>query len=222
MKGLMIKDLRIILSAKIAIMLFVILGVWNTLASKSSDTMIGISGLLVVMFSVLTCALDESNKSMEYYFTMPIDRNMYVIEKYVFTLVLEVVTLIASSVFWSIIPILRGYMLSPSDILTDALMTFAGCTFLAAIILGGTILFSSKYSRLVIILVSVVGVTICSLSSTVFEKYGVSIGENVIQQICDYIDRYPERMIAVAIVAALIMYIISFVISIIAINRKEF
>lgn len=83
MKGLLIKDLRLVVERKQQ--LFILLAVCAMIAFSSDGSFIvayaaGLTGIL----GLSTFAFDEHNNGFPFLFSLPVDANMYVKEKYLF------------------------------------------------------------------------------------------------------------------------------------------
>ena len=88
MKGLLVKDLRIAAEQKtlLALMLFCALICLFTM--RDPTFVIGYMCLICATLGSTTCAYDEMNKGMSFIMTLPYSRKVYVLEKYLFSLVM--------------------------------------------------------------------------------------------------------------------------------------
>lgn len=88
MKGLFIKDLKILKSQKSFFFVIVLIGGGFILTGQS-----GAVSYLTVMLSILvitTIGYDEQNNGYGFLFTLPISRNLYVLEKYILGILLPI------------------------------------------------------------------------------------------------------------------------------------
>ena len=88
MKGLLIKDLRLVLKRRQQ--LFILLAVCAMIAFSSDGSFIvayaaGLTGIL----GLSTLAFDEHNNGFPFLFSLPVDAKMYVTEKYLFCILAD-------------------------------------------------------------------------------------------------------------------------------------
>lgn len=85
MKGLLIKDYRILTKQKIILILIVIMGVLLPFGSDDGSFLTNYAILVLSLFSLSTISYDEMNGGLLFLLSLPADRKTYVKEKYVFT-----------------------------------------------------------------------------------------------------------------------------------------
>ena len=112
MKGLLIKDFRLMKVQKSFFLLIAVIGVWGTLLSEDVTFAIGFLTFVMSLFSVSSISYDEFDNGNAFLFSLPITRTTYVVEKYCFGLILglsawTVFTLLAlvSNGFRRILPV---------------------------------------------------------------------------------------------------------------------
>lgn len=84
MKGLLIKDFKLLKNQRMFMVIAVVVSIWMLV--RGNDR-IYIFSYLAAMFSVIvtgTIGYDEENNGMGFIFTFPVSRSQYVLEKYVF------------------------------------------------------------------------------------------------------------------------------------------
>lgn len=84
MKGLLIKDFKLLKNQRMFMVIAVAVSIWMLV--RGNDR-IYIFSYLAAMFSVIvtgTIGYDEENNGMGFIFTFPVSRSQYVLEKYVF------------------------------------------------------------------------------------------------------------------------------------------
>ena len=85
MKGLIIKDLKLILQNKFIIILMVLFSILGLIFDMDSDFMVAYFTICCTGLAISTCGYDEKNNTVSYLMTMPVSRREYVVEKYFFT-----------------------------------------------------------------------------------------------------------------------------------------
>lgn len=88
MKGLLIKDFRLMKVQKSFFLLITVIGVWGTLLSENVTSAIGFLTFVMSLFSVSSISYDEFDNGNAFLFSLPITRTTYVVEKYCFGLIL--------------------------------------------------------------------------------------------------------------------------------------
>ena len=87
MKGLLIKDYKLMLGQKSFLGMAALMSVLYLAIYKDPTFAVVFITVMCTMFTVSTLSYDEYENGMAYLFTLPISRNTYVLEKYVFALV---------------------------------------------------------------------------------------------------------------------------------------
>lgn len=85
MKGLLIKDFRILTKQKLILILIVAMGVLLPFGSDDGSFMTNYAILVLSLFSLSTISYDEMNGGLLFLLSLPADRKTYVKEKYIFT-----------------------------------------------------------------------------------------------------------------------------------------
>ena len=98
MKGLLIKDLKLIKTRGIFILFVVAAYAVLQLGAGNSEMSVGLTTLILSIFSITSITYDEYDNGMPFLFTLPITRREYVREKYVFGFALATITWVVMSV----------------------------------------------------------------------------------------------------------------------------
>ena len=99
MKGLLVKDLRLVFTMKQQLLLF--LGVCALIAFSSDGSfVIGYTAGLMGILSLSTLAFDEYDNGFPFLFSLPVDVKTYVNEKYLFCILLDLAGMALGTVFF--------------------------------------------------------------------------------------------------------------------------
>ena len=132
MKGLLIKDYKLMLGQKSFLGMAALMAVLYLTIYKDPIVAVIFITVMCTMFTVSTLSYDEYENGMAYLFTLPISRNTYVLEKYVFALVNSIVTgVIMYAMACGAIKI-RGLAISQSDMYSG----LAGACFVSIIMIS--------------------------------------------------------------------------------------
>lgn len=90
MKGLLIKDMRILLRQKTTFLIIVLLGIF--LGTNGGDISFSMGYMMFVSatLTITTISYDYFEKGMSFLFTLPVTKKMYVMEKYLMSLLIGI------------------------------------------------------------------------------------------------------------------------------------
>ena len=132
MKGLLIKDYKLMLGQKSFLGMAALMAVLYLIIYKDPIVAVVFITVMCTMFTVSTLSYDEYENGMAYLFTLPISRNIYVLEKYAFALVNCIVTgVIMYAMAYGSIKV-RGLAISQSDMYSG----LAGASFVSIIMIS--------------------------------------------------------------------------------------
>lgn len=216
MKGLLTKDIRLILQRKgFFLMMFVIaimLG-WN----DSSEFVVGYMVMISALFTISTISYDEYDNCYAYLMTMPIDSKTYVYEKYVLGTILDLVAWGVSCVIHIIMVQSRGGAFGPEDIVALILVAILAFPILALEI-PVQLKFGGEKSR--IVLFAVVGAI---LAIVLVAK---NFGEKLNLQMPSFVDKVDQLGDAAGLIIVLavviVLSIVSVFISVRIMEKKEY
>lgn len=91
MKGMLIKDCKLMKNNAIFLILVIIMSIGFAAGMKNAFFAIGYATALISIFSVNTIAYDEYDNGMPHLFSLPVSRKTYVKEKYIFAILISVI-----------------------------------------------------------------------------------------------------------------------------------
>ena len=91
MKGLLIKDLRLMLNQKQFFLMIIVIGLIMSLTLSDSGFISGYVSCVFPLFTISTISYDEYDNGNAFLFTLPFKRSTYVKEKYVFSIVISLI-----------------------------------------------------------------------------------------------------------------------------------
>lgn len=149
MKALFIQDLRYMLTQKSFLVLIALVGI--VLALTQNDNyifVIGYLGFMGMITGMMSVTMDDQNHGLTFLFSLPIDRRVYVREKYVFIVLMGV---LFSGVATALCLLFRGfadYKAPLDEILATALGTLFVMLLFVAIMLPLQLKFGAERARL--------------------------------------------------------------------------
>jgi ABC-2 type transport system permease protein len=152
MKGLMIKDFRLMFRRKRSF-IFILLCGFIVNFSTDAEFFVGWLMLIGSLFALSTIAYDEHDNCYPFLMTLPITRKGYVIEKYLFGMLSGAAFWLIGVVFYAITVFLKG---SP-EYLSEKFLSFLELLLIPLLLLDFTIPINLKYGsekvRLVMIII---------------------------------------------------------------------
>lgn len=217
MKGLLIKDFKLMKGQKYFFILIFIVALGMSLFSDDVTFALGFLTFVVSLFTLSTISYDEFDNGNAFLFTLPFTRNQYVMEKYIFGILIGISSWVLSmsialiiNVFKDILPIL--------DIIMTAFMIIPIMLVIQAIMIPFQLKFGGERGRLAIIgalgLVFVLGVVIIKMAE--------AMHVNLISMFNSLTVMGLGTMIAILIISSLILWGISMMVSISIMKKKEF
>jgi len=225
MKGLFIKDLRLMAEPRILIGIALIVGAFSILSLKHPYIMMGYMTLVVISSACSTCAYDEMNNGFEYIFCLPGSRTKYVLEKYIFTIMFGVITVIILTAIACLINIL--FKNDPREIMGNFLTMMTLAIVIPSILLPLMFIFGQSKSRIVLI---VFMGAFFALAAVLKQFSGdqiyinLSADSKMIELTFNTMEKSIKmiHLLLAGSVLAAVIPVISFALSAFALNKKEF
>lgn len=120
MKGLLIKDLRLMLIQKRFFLMMVIIAIGMMFSMNNSSFIFGYLTFVCSLFSISSISYDEFDNGYAFLFTLPITRKEYILEKYVFGFIVSLISWVISIIIAFSYEIIKNNMFSYIDILESA------------------------------------------------------------------------------------------------------
>ena len=172
MRGLLEKDIRLLMHSKQTFLCFIAIAIVLGVTQKNTF-MLGYSTFLIAALLVSTLSYDELDHGFAFLFTLPIDRKMYVKEKYLLCIGGSIIAL----VLYFIVLTVSGSHSVFSEEMVKGLAFLPVAILFLSLLLPLQIKFGVEKSRLVVLGVSVfAGIMIYFLA----EKSGMLDGNVVV------------------------------------------
>lgn len=216
MKGLLIKDIRLMTGQKNSMLLMMVLSIG--LMFMQNDVAFGISygTLLMGILALQTISYDTFENGMAHLMTLPIRRKTYVFEKY---LLIAVMAVSAAVVIGAIgLIFLEGMNAAKiPELLGQIVISLVIVSLMMSVMLPIQLKFGVEKTRIVIALV--VGVLFAAI--TLFSKAQRKTGQTLEGAGSSF--RFTDTQIAIALVIGIVVLtIVSILISIHVLENKEF
>ena len=152
MKGLLIKDLLLLKNQQRFFLLIFFMSAGMLLVGVNSAFVINYVTLIFTMFTLSSISYDEYDNGYAFLFTLPITRNQYAAEKYVFGFVTGGSACIIVTVIAVIINFVRGGAGTLELLITALLYLFMSLLFMAVVV-PVQLKFGTEKGRIVLIFI---------------------------------------------------------------------
>lgn len=216
MKAMLIKDLKLMKNLKHFFLLILVIGVACSVVYNNPSFVIAYMTVIFSSMAVSTISYDNYENGAAFFFTLPVSRKGYVREKYVLSMILVVVSLIAASLLSVVTGIARKTPIN-MDFLATVLVTFLFAVLAVSYMMPIHLKYRADKSKLVIMLGIGVFIFIAFFVVRVLTLW-VDI-----EEYSDYMIRNKLPMVIVGMfVLAAVFLTISYNISIRIMEKKEF
>lgn len=219
MKGLLIKDLKLLMGQKQFFVMVCGLGFLFTFANGDPTFAIPYVAIMLCMFAVSTISYDEYDNGGAFLFSLPITRKLYVAEKYIYGFCLGLVSIVVTSVFAVIVMMVRNNWIGSGEFLTLIVVSM----LLVAVALGSMIpvqlKFGAEKSRMALIGVSMAIALIVYFSYKILYGMGVDV-EQALE--AAFSGMTLVMLIVILSVVGIAMLLISYIISVKVMEKKEY
>lgn len=223
MKGLLIKDTKIILQNKKFIIFSLVLAAVMSLQQSEflSSVLYGYVTMIFSIMAINTLAYDENDKSIIFLMTLPINRNTYVKEKYIIAFILSFLGFMLTSVFCVVLRPNQAV-----ELLTEGIATYIVLLMFQMIMIPVRLKFGNEKSAVVALIFAVLVFVVFGAAKSIANRINTQQIWLILSGIDNFIDAFLS-MNKLLIAAILCLFVItfcmvSFLISIRIMRKKEF
>lgn len=217
MKGLFVKDFKLIMMQKHFFLIMIAIAVSMIVFTGYVTFPIGFLTFVISLFALSTISYDEFDNGNAFLFTLPITRTGYALEKYCLGLLLGCITWIFSTLLSIIVTVTKGSM-PITDLIMSSLMILPIMLIVQAVMFPFQIKYGGEKGRIVIIitigLVVFLGMIIVKGSELLFHIDLLSIINNLPVVSMGILP-------GISFIVSIIFLLISLKISAVIMNNKE-
>lgn len=217
MKGLLIKDFKLMKGQKNFFMVIVVISLIMTIISPSTSYAIGFLGFIGSLFTLSSISYDEFDNGNAFLFSLPITRKDYVLEKYAFGLVTGMASLLLGTII-SLITVIITNTGDFNEILIMACTFIPIILFILSIMIPFQLKFGGEKGRIAILCVMGFVFIIGVLLVKIIEFMGIDL--------YTLVKNFPQFSTQVYILLFLLFSIIvltiSYYVSLLIMKKKEF
>lgn len=223
MKGLLIKDLNILL-LQCRFIIIMVLGIafLMTVTMDNPSFLIAYLTMLCSMLALTTISYDELDNGYTFLFTLPITRKDYVLAKYIMAVLVGGLAWLLSTVVCIAVSVARIEQYAIGEGILEAVLVLGICMSLLFIMIPVQLKFGSEKSRIVLFAIAGVVFVGAYLFDYVMEKINGEVSlwmEGMLHKISE-LSLVVLGMGVVAIM--LVVIVISILVSVRVVEKKEF
>lgn len=217
MKGLLIKDFKLLKNQKNFFIILVVISIGMSAFMEDVSFIIGYLTFVCSLFTLSSISYDEFDNGYAFLFSLPITRKSYVLEKYSFGLIISMV----SWLFSTTVAIIAGSMRNSiilKDIIITALLELLLFIILLSIMLPFQLKLGGEKSRIAIIC----AVGIVFVIAFVVVKTAEFFNIDLIKIFNNLPVIRMDMLIVITSVITILLLLVSLKTSVYIINKKEF
>lgn len=217
MKGLLIKDFKLMLMQKNFFIIIIVVACLISISSQDPTFMIGFITLILSLFTVSTISYDEFDNGYPFLLTLPFSRKTYVLEKYVYGLILGTGAWIVSVMICSLMLIVQGKPVT-SDMLIGAFVILPMFLVIESLMIPVHLRFGGEKGRYALIACVGVLVVIGFVVMKIVEIFHIDVLPLILA-----IDALgPVMFMMILLMIGFLIMLISLKVSLSIMNKKEF
>lgn len=217
MKGLLIKDFKLMLMQKNFFIIIIVVACLISISSQDPTFMIGFITLILSLFTVSTISYDEFDNGYPFLLTLPFSRKTYVLEKYVYGLILGTGAWIVSVMICSLMLIVQGKPVT-SDMLIGAFVILPMLLVIESLMIPVHLRFGGEKGRYALIACVGVLVVIGFVVMKIVEIFHIDVLPLILA-----IDALgPVMFMVILLMIGFLIMLVSLKVSLSIMNKKEF
>lgn len=218
MKGLLIKDLKLMKNQGWFFIMIVLISIGCAASMRSPFFAMGYATSLISVFSVSTIGYDEYDNGMLYLFTLPISRKLYVKEKYVYAILVTVVALIAA------IGISAGvaFAMHLNYPIEEWLGIISSSVFIVSLIISIILPVRMKFDTEKNKMAILIAIGVVALVAVGIVKIAEMLNVDLEAFLDEVLFGSPVKMLLIVIGVGIILVVVSYLISVKIMEKREF
>lgn len=218
MKGLLIKDLKLIKTQKTFLIIVAGICVALLASGKEMSVVFAYVAAVLSMVVVSTVSYDEYNNGMSFLFTFPVSRKKYVLEKYVFGILSVAAVLAAGSGLMGVVSAVKLQSFQQQEWFLALLGAVLTAVLILSLYLPVQLKFGAEKGKIVMFLIiaAVVGLGYAVKEAALVFQVDLS---GIMEQVMNA--GTAQVSAALAALSALLM-VISYMVSVAVMKRKQF
>lgn len=216
MKGLLIKDMRILMRQKTTFLIIVLLGIFLGSNSGTVTFSLGYMMMVSATLAISTLGYDCFENGMSFLLTLPINKKMYILEKYILSVLVGFVV----ALLGILLNVLGGFFGTQTiwnEFVATAAVSFAAAMLMLAYYIPVYVKYGPEKSRVALLIL----VGICVAGGYLAMK--VELVHQFLYQTLEVLETMKlTQIIAVSVIIWALIMAVSITISVRILEKKEF
>ena len=218
MKGLLIKDIKLLLGQKKFFTVVIAMGIFFMLSNENPVSGVSYITMLLSIFTLSTISYDEFDNGMAFLMTLPIERKTYAREKYVFAGMIAVLSAVGTSILAYILGKVMNVEVDMTEVIGVACVIVLISWLMLAITIPLQIKFGAEKGRIAMLL-AVGGV----FGVLFFLAKGLSSSGVDISGVVLFLQGLEAwQLVSASVFAVILVLLASYLICVRIINKKEY
>ena len=216
MKGLLIKDMRILMRQKTTFLIIVLLGIFLSANGGDISFSLGYMMMVSATLAISTLGYDHFENGMSFLFTLPINKKIYVLEKYILS-VLVGLTVGLLGILLNVVEGFLGAQVPWNEFVATAAVSLAAAMLMLAYYIPVYIKYGPEKSRVALLIL----VGICVAGGYLAMK--VEPVHQRLYQMLEVLENMKlTQIIGISIVIWTLIMAASIAVSVKILEKKEF
>ena len=218
MKGLLIKDIKLLLGQKKFFTVVIAMGIFFMLSNENPVSGVSYITMLLSIFTLSTISYDEFDNGMAFLMTLPIERKTYAREKYVFAGMIAVLSAVGTSILAYVLGKVMNVEVDMTEVIGVACVIVLISWLMLAITIPLQIKFGAEKGRIAMLL-AVGGV----FGVLFFLAKGLSSSGVDISGVVLFLQGLEAwQLVSASVFAVILVLLASYLICVRIINKKEY
>lgn len=216
MKGLLIKDIKLMGNMKNSLLLILLISIVMTTYIKDASFLIMYLGMIGTTFATSTLSYDEFDNGYSFLLSLPVTRKGYVMEKYGFGLLLSGSGWLLGTVLALAAGIVRGSR-EPLDIIMTSIVLLPTVFFLLAVMIPFRLKFGSEKGRVVVICAAGAAFLVFTVAAEIVKRTNLDLDSIWVK-----LTLQGAGVMAASLAIGTVILLISYRLSVSIMEKKEF
>lgn len=218
MKGLLIKDIKLLLGQKKFFIVVIAMGIFFMLSNENPVSGVSYITMLLSIFTLSTISYDEFDNGMAFLMTLPIERKTYAREKYVFAGVIAVLSAVGTSILAYVLGKVMDVEVDMTEVIGVAFAIVLVSWLMLAITIPLQIKFGAEKGRIAMILATGAIFGILFVLAKGLSGSGTDISKVVL-----FLQGMEAwQLVCASVFAVILVLLASYLICVRIINKKEY
>ncbi len=218
MKGLLIKDVRLLASQKNFFVVVIVVALIVMITTENPSFAVGYVTFLFPMFTLSTISYDEFDNGYAFLFTLPITRKEYVFEKYIYGLLMGGISWLCVTLITMIYQMAAVPGFQAKEWLVSSACMISIMVLLLSVVIPLVMKFGGEKGRIVLMMIIGAFIAVVFVLNACFDSMQMDLGEGLEQV---FLLLESGAALGIVCVVMIIILLLSIKISMRIMRKKE-